>query len=220
MKEVLKDSIKNNRQSITIILICLVVAIIIWFWPNKRNDTKSVDLSEYSSIESICELATLKSFYHNVVVFEEEPEGTDKFINDILFWPFGELTRKGYKQFWLEYSGIVETGIDASKVQITGPDTEGVFDIYLPEAKVLNVYADESSLSEPITEKGLFTTITAKEQSKAFSAAQKHMQEEAENDQALLSRAKRNAQLLFKQYYEGYGEATGVDYSVRWIENP
>lgn len=45
-------------------------------------------------MKSICELATMECYYHNVAKYtEEDAEG-------ILFW-------KKDKKFWIEYSGIV-----------------------------------------------------------------------------------------------------------------
>ena len=218
--KIIKDLIRKYRLSIIIGAIGIVVALLIIFIPGQNGTVTNIDLSEYSSISSICELATLKSYYHNVVMFEQNPSGRDKFFNDVMFWPFGELTKTGYKQFWMEYSGIVETGIDAGQIQINSPDSKGVVQAYVPDAKVINVYADENSMSEPISEKGLFTTITGKDQSNAFSEAQSEMRLEAENDQSLLRRSKNNAKLLLERYIINTGKKMGKDYTVVWLDSP
>ena len=153
-------------------------------------------------------------------MYEQEPNGGNKFVNDVLFWPFGKYTNVGYKQFWLEYSGIVEIGIDASQIKISEPNDTNVVDIYIPNAKVLNVYADESSLTEPLTENGWFTSITGEEKASAFAAAQRAMREEAEEDQSLLAHATANAKLLLEQYIVSIGKETGVDLTVNWIDKP
>ena len=186
--------------------------------PLNSEKHTSIDLSEYSSVRTICELATLKCFYHNVAMYEEEPGGSNKFVNDVLLWPFGGYTKIGYKQFWLEYSGIVETGIDASKIQIHEPNAQGIVEVFVPEAKVLNVYADENSLTEPLSEKGWFTKITGKEKTEAFSTAQNAMRHEVENDQGLLSRAKENAKMLLERYIVNTGKEMGRSLTVVWIE--
>ena len=178
------------------------------------------NLSEYSSVNTICELATLRSFYHNVAMYEKEPDGGNKFVNDVLLWPFGGYTKIGYKQFWLEYSGIVETGIDASKIKINGPDANGLVEVYVPEAKVFSVYADEASLTEPLSENGWFTTISGKEKTEAFATAQAAMKQEAENDQSLLGRSRENAKLLLERYIVNTGKQMGANYTVKWIDNP
>ena len=208
---------KKIMSSVLTGILCSVIAVVILLLPDNTKGTSTIDLCEYSSINTICELATLKSFYHNVAMYEEEADG---FINDILLWPFGVYTRIGYKQFWLEYSGIVETGIDASQIRINGPNAEGIVEVYIPDAKVLNVYADESTLSEPLSENGLFTTITGKEKAEAFSIAQSTMRQEAETDQTLLKRAKENAKLLLERYIINTGKEMGVNLSVTWVEKP
>ena len=209
---------KKNIPSIIAGIICLIAVTGIILFPNTNNKSTRVNLAEYSTVNTICELATLKSFYHNVAMYEKEPDGGDKFVNDYLFWPFGGYTKVGYKQFWLEYSGIVEIGIDASQIQITGPNAQGVVELFVPDAKVLSVYADENSLSEPLSENGWFTTISGKEKTEAFSTAQSAMRQEAENDQNLLRRAKENAKLLLERYIINTGKEMGLNLSVNWVE--
>lgn len=213
-------AVKNKSLRIASIFVCLAVGIGILLIPNNQKTSTQVNLSEYSSINTICELATLKSYYHNVAMYEENPEGGNKFVNDILIWPFGVYARIGYKQFWLEYSGIVETGIDASLIRIVGPNAQGVVDVYIPDAVVLNVYADEGSLSEPLSDTGLFTTITGKEKAEAFSAAQSAMRQEAENDQALLKRSKDNAKILLERFIINTAKGIGTELSINWLDNP
>ena len=212
----------NNKKNIRGIvgLLCLVASLVVLFIPYNKKEANPINISEYDSVNTICELATLKSFYHNVAMYEQNPEGFNQVLNDVLLWPFGGYTKIGYKHFWLEYSGIVETGIDASQVQLRGPDAQGVVDIYIPDAKILNVYADENSLSEPISENGWFTAISGKEKADAFAKAQSAMREEAENDQALMRRAKENAKKLLEQYVIKTGKNIGVNYTVNWLDNP
>lgn len=203
-------------------LVCFVLFLVILFVPVRKKETKPVNLSEDSSINDICELATLRSYYHNVAVYEEKPEGAAKVISDILTWPFNQLLKTGYKQFWLEYSGIVEIGIDfkTDKILTKGPNASGIVDLYMPDAKVLNIDADESSFSDPLDEKGLFTSITAKERSIAYAAAQDKMRQEAENDLALLRRARNNAKIILERYIINLGKEMGANLSVKWNENP
>ena len=220
MKGNIKVTIKKNLPSIIAGMICFIVFICLLVIPGGNSENKTINLSEYSSVNTICELATLRSFYHNVVMYEKEPDGGNRFVNDVLLWPFGAFTQVGYKQFWLEYSGIVETGIDASKIKINGPDAIGQVEVYVPEAKVFSVYADEASLTEPLTENGWFTTISGKEKVDAFATAQAAMRQEAENDQSLLRRSRENAKLLLEKYIVNTGKQMGANYNVKWIDTP
>lgn len=211
---------KNNLSVIAAAILFLAAVIAILLVPGKQDDTKARPWTETSSISEICELATLRSYYHNVVVHEEIPGGAAKVISDILTWPFNQILKTGYKQFWLEYSGIIEAGIDmkADRIRIKSPDENGVVEIYLPEARVLNVDADESSFSAPLDETGLFTSITARERAEAYAAAQDAMRKEAENDQQLMRRATTNARLLIEQYIINLGQELGANYTVRWAD--
>ena len=103
---------------------------------------------DFSSIKSVCELSTLKCYYHNVATYEKNAHG--------LLKVFGS----GYKKIWIEYSGIVNLGIDINKVDISEPDTNNVITIKIPDAEVQSTSLDKSTLSEPLTDKGVFTKIT------------------------------------------------------------
>ena len=220
MKKAVTPAISDYSSSVLAGIICLFIVVGILMLPSAQKTPVPKSFSEYSSVVSICELATLKSFYHNVAMYEKEPDGSDKFVNDVLLWPFGGYTKIGYKQFWLEYSGIVETGIDASQIQVNEPNAEAVVEVFIPDAKVLSVYADESTLTEPLSENGWFTTISGKEKAEAFASAQAAMRQEAENDLTLLERAKENAKILLERYIINTGKEMGITYSVVWIEKP
>lgn len=212
---------KRNRKyisSIVVGIVCLVISIGILLLPNVKKEVPSLELADYTSVSNICELATLKSYYHNVITYEKERDGG--FVNDVLFFPFGAYTEVGYKQFWMEYHGIVETGIDASQIQIHEPDAKGIVEIYIPDAKILNISADDASLTDPLSETGWFTSISGTEKADAFAKAQKNMRQEAENNSSLLNRAKENAKKLLEQYIINTGKEMGQKYTVKWSDKP
>lgn len=216
-----KKMTKTNKKKILgigILAVCFCMSIVILAYPYGQSKKAPESLTEYSSVNTITELATLKVFYHNVTIFEEEPSGGAKFFNNVLMWPFGGVTNVGYKQYWLEYSGIVEIGVDASRIRIGEPNAEGIVEVYVPEAKVLNVYADEASMSEPLSETGLFTKISWEEKVEAFANAQRLMREQAEKDSTALNRAKEHVKTLLKNYIINTGRGMGKEYTVRWIE--
>lgn len=209
MRRDFKKLLKQNAPALLAGLACLAAVACILLLPGPGS-AAPVTLSEYSSVNTICELAALRSYYHNVALYEKQPDGLFKY----------GIAKYGYKKLWLEYSGIVEIGIDASQIQIGAPSPQGIVDVYVPEARVLNVDADESTLSEPITESGWLTPITGEDEAKAYAAAQQAMRTEAEHDEALLRRARKNAQLLLEQYIINTGRAMGVEYTVNWLDSP
>ena len=167
------------------------------------QETEEVD---FSGISSVCELATLKCYYHNVARAESEASG--------LLSIFGV----GYKKIWVEYSGIVEFGIDVSKVTVSQPDENNVVTIAVPDAEVLSVDIDEDSISEPLVESGFLTTVTTEEETATLASAQDDMEETAAANTQLLEQAKERAKELIEGYVKNIGELIGEEYTVQWTD--
>ena len=87
--------------------------------------------ADFSETKAICELATLKCYYHNTSELKQEASGIGKVFGNI-----------GYKKAWIEYDGIVKLGIDASKVKIE------------PNGNKVKVHADHRGSAEE--NRGLF----------------------------------------------------------------
>lgn len=161
---------------------------------------------DFSSIKSVCELSTLKCYYHNVATYEKNAHGLLK------------VFRSGYKKIWIEYSGIVNLGIDINKVDISEPDTNNVITIKIPDAEVQSTSLDKSTLSEPLTDKGVFTKITTEEKTEALSSAQQNMKETAQKDTSLLAQAKEHAKLILQGYINNLGEEFNEEYTIKWVD--
>lgn len=175
------------------------------------EESQTPDFSDIQSgIQDICELATLKCYYHDVTEYERKPSGISKYV------PF----KYGYKKMFIEYGGIVTAGIDASKVQVNLLDDGKTVQIYVPGAEILDVDADKSSMSVPIEQTGVFTEITTQEKLNAFSSAQSEMEKKAAADSTILSQAHSNAKKLIKQYITRIGEQMGHKYVVEWADSP
>lgn len=221
MKE--KRQCKNLKKNLAWVfsVCCLIAAALFILVPANAGNSGESPFAKYCSVEKISELTTLKGYYHNVAVFEKKPEGIEETISTVLLWPLNELIRPGYKRFWIEYNGTIEYGVDANQVQINKPDpSSGIVDIYVPDAKVFNVDGDENSMTMPISETGLLVSISGDDRGVAYAAAQKKMKEEAENDQALMKRAKENVKALLEKYITNLGDGSGVQYKVNWIDSP
>ena len=200
---------KKNVCNYVASFLLIVLAIIILFFSEIEAGEES-NTAEFSDVNKICELATLRCYYHDVAEYEKQPDGLFKY----------GLFQYGYKKFWLEYDGIVEVGIDVSQVQVEQPDENGVVRIYVPDAQILNIGADETSMSDPIAETGVLTSISAEEKAQAFSEAQSMMRTNAESDSSILGQAKNNAKELLKRYVLNVGEQIGQTYTVEWLTTP
>lgn len=175
---------------------------------NRIKAKESVQ-AEFSAVNRICELATLRCYYHDVAEYEEQPE--DRLLHNIFQY--------GYKKFWIEYDGIIEVGVDVSKVKVNEPDKNGVVKIYVPKAEILNIQADLESMRDWISETGMFTKITIAEKSEAFSKAQETMRINAQKDNNILLQAQENAKELLRQYVINVGKDLGEEYTVEWISD-
>ena len=204
------DKIEKRKmiRNIGIFVILILVAILIVIFPKfKKEDISTV---EFSAVDKICELSTLRCYYHDVAEYEKQPDG---------LFQYG-LFKYGYKKFWIEYDGIVELGIDVDKVQVNQPDENNIVYVYVPDARIIDVNADKDTMSDPIVETGKFTSTTTEEKTKAFSDAQKTMRKNAEANNALLKQAKVNAMKLLEQYIVNVGQQMDQIYTVKWLDEP
>lgn len=203
---------KNKKvivQILPVIILFILLLAICLIPNNKKENRQEITFDNFSEVSKICELATLKCYYHNVGEWDKSKDG---------FFNHG-LVRLGYKKFWMEYDGIVRVGIDVYNVKINAPDKNGVVDIYVPEAQILDVSADLASMNNLISDEGWFETITAAEKAELFAEAQSKMKETVAADNSILSQARNNAKGLLRQYVIKVGELTGNNYTVRWLDD-
>ena len=183
-------------------LICTMLLLSFAACANPHADLSTME-PKTSQMKAICELAVMDCYYHNVAKYKlEDAEG-------LLFW-----TKD--KHFWIEYSGIVTLGIDASLVTVEMADS--TVSITIPKAKVLSCSVDPDSLSTDsfIVAKDS-AAVEAADEVAAFAKAQADLEETASQDTALLANAQQRAQALLEDYIFNIGEATGKDYSIKWI---
>lgn len=166
---------------------------------------KETQTADFSGVTSVCELATLKCYYHNVAKAETEVSGV-----------FAKWLKTGYKKIWTEYSGIIEYGIDISQVTVSEPDKNGVVTVTMPDAQVLNVDVDEESLGTPLTDTGFLTSVTTEEKTTTLAGAQEAMEQQAKENTEMLSQAKARAKTLIEEYIKNVGESIGEEYTVEW----
>lgn len=166
---------------------------------------KETQTADFSEVTSVCELATLKCYYHNVAKAETEASGI-----------FAKWLKTGYKKIWTEYSGIIEYGIDISQVTVSEPDKNGVVTVTMPDAQVLNVDVDEDSLGTPLTDTGFLTSVTTEEKTTTLAGAQEAMEQQAKENTEMLSQAKARAKTLIEEYIKNVGESIGEEYTVEW----
>lgn len=169
---------------------------------NNEESNKEME-PQAAQMKSICELATMQCYYHNVAKYMDDDAA------GMLWW-------KKDRKFWVEYSGVVTIGIDTSLVKIE-VDGENVT-ITIPPAKVLGCKVDEQTLTkDSFIVANDSAKVEAEHQTEAFKEAQAKMQEEASNDTVLLANAQQRAQKLLENYVNSIGDCVGKTYSIKWV---
>ena len=191
---------KRKLAALKTSLLAAVLAVMLAACSVQSTQAAVPDLGQ---VRSICSLATLECYYHNVAKFEKEG-------NRILF--FGDKD----KHFWIEYSGVVRFGINAAYVNIEADDTN--LTITIPAAEVQSCKVDSSSLNSDsyIVAKGS-GDITAEDEIVAFEKAQTVLEEQARNDETLLMQAQQRAQTLLENYVTNLGNVVGKQYTIDWV---
>ena len=162
--------------------------------------------AEFGEVKNICELATMKCYFHNVAKVDQKGEG-------IFAW-----TSYGNKKIWMEYTTQVELGIDASQVSIEKPDAKNVVKITVPSAKILTTYTDPDSFEDPLVEAGFLTTVTAADKTTVFNQGQSELENDINANTQLMEQAKDRAKAVIQGYVENVGRQLGQTYTIEWID--
>ena len=174
--------------------------------PSKASmEPGQMQLPDISQIRSICELATLECYYHNVAISTKEK---GKGLPHI-----GEKER----EFWIEYSGVAKLGINISKVSMKMEDKQIV--ITVPKAELLSLsdysFSEDSYISE---DDGLNKNpITSENQTEAVKAAQEDIKRKFAEDDAMLIRAQDRAKNLIENYIIQLGSLSKTNYQIKWV---
>lgn len=169
----------------------------------KQNNNVIVKEPDITQIRSICNLATLECYYHNVA--------KSKKVADSWF--------KKDREFWIEYTGIAKIGIDMSKVnmEISGNNIT----VTLPNAELLDIDIRENDLNEESYIKSadgwIRNKITADDQTAAINSAQIEMSESVKSNKSLLLNAQDRAKELIENYIKKLGEISNIEYQIKWV---
>lgn len=154
---------------------------------------------EISQIESICEMAVMDCYYHNVVKYHVDD--AQKF----LFW-----TRD--KDLWMEYDAVVTLGIDVSLVNLEVKRSKVI--ITIPEATIQSYTVNQDSLNFYTGKKS--AKITADDTLIALDDAKQNLYTEVSNNKDLLHNAQDRAKSLLEDYINNIGNLIGKQYTIQW----
>ncbi len=156
-------------------------------------------------IQSICQLATLQCYYHNVARAVKSPGAGVSH--------FGETET----EFWFEYTAYAELGIDFSQVTMVIVGDQVI--VTLPDAHIIGqIQVLSDSITDPIYQPNAWyrndIEITATDVSESMSNANETIRSSIEDDTALLATAKRRAQELIENYINQIAALSGRNYEV------
>ena len=196
----MKTNIFIKIVSLNILLIVLLTAFS-GCLPEKQT-------ADFSDVKAICELSTLKCYFHNVTEYQKDASGVGKWFGNV-----------GYKKCWFEYDGTVTYGVDASKVRIETPDPKtGVVKVYIPPVTIVGKNIEKDSFSAPITESGWFTNVSLKEENEALAIAQEEMIKAANENDSLKNQAYEIAKKTIENFIVNVGKQIGKEYTVEWLD--
>ena len=185
----------KKKRVIAILLMTIIMA-----GSSVGCSKEKVPEPELTQVRSICNLATVKCYYHNVA--KSEKKAAHVFEKD--------------RKFWIEYTGVANVGIDMSKVDMK---VEGEkVTVIIPSAKLLNKSIDViNKESYFFSADGINKNeITAEDQTKAIDDAQKEMVKEVKANTTVMISAQERAKTLIENYIKQVGKAAGIDYQIEW----
>lgn len=158
-------------------------------------------------IQSICNLATLKCYFHNTA------KGVKEAGTGVSHW--GEKDTP----FWFEYTAQATLGIDGNQVYMVIKDND--ITVYMPHAKILgNITVDPDSTSNPIYRPNAWyrndVEISAADVTKSMSNANDEIRAQISSDKTLLNSAEKRAKDLIENYIAQIMELSGVNYRIHW----
>ena len=183
-------------------IIIIAILILCFMLPGCQQTTPvNIQEPDIVQIRSICDLATLECYYHNVA---KSTKAADSWF------------QKDRKQ-WIEYTGIAKIGIDMNEVKME--ISENNVRVTLPNAKILVIDVYEIDEKSFITsEDGLIKNkITADDQTAAIKDAQNKMEEQVRNNTSLFDNAQIKAKKLIENYIRQLGEISNIQYNITWV---
>lgn len=173
----------------------------------RQNEPLDRQISE-SSIQRICELATLDCFYHNVSKWSKP----------------GNFLGYGAKRLWIEYDGIVRVGVKADQIKISEPDQDGLVAVTIPDAIILDKDLDEESMLEIDSSSPmwgfvpLYSDVSTEERKIALADAQEDMVASASENGMVLDEAQDRAKKIIEKNIVAMGKASGKKYKVKFTD--
>lgn len=164
-----------------------------------------------SQLQYISELATADVYYHSVAKYTEK-DADKGWFNGLIFG----IGKKDMR-FWIEYTGIVKIGIDASKIYTEISDS--TINLYVPKPRVISFEIDSNSLNENsyIIDSNS-AKVKAEDQVKAFELAKNDLIEKVNSNEILLNQIRDKTIKLLSNYINNISTEVGKEYTINILD--
>ena len=171
------------------------------------EDLKDIEfVPDEVQIQSICELATLKCYYHNTAKAVKSA-GTG-------LMHLGEEDTP----YWFEYTAQATFGIDGHKVRVVVDGNDII--VYMPHSRILSIDVDPNSTTDPISKPRTWyrndVHIEAQDITDALAEANINLKKEIMADEKQFLIAEKTAQDLIQNYIDQITAMSGTKYKVQW----
>ena len=179
-------------------MIAVVVIFVVFLFNRFSNDKKEAEIISTSTLEKIInvsELSTFEAVYNGIAVVnnEENPENVD---------------------YYVSYKAKVQAGIDFEKIKVSKDDESKKVVVKLPEIKLDEPMVDIASM-DYIFENKRADTETVSEQ--AYKKCIEDAKKESENEEAIYTLAKQNAENIIKALVNPFIEDMDEKYELMII---
>lgn len=167
-----------------------------------KNNTQDLE-KNLSNIELMGNLVTETVYYHNVASYK-------KLAQNGLLHLFDED-----RETWAEYKGIVELGIDLTKVKINVKGNK--INVFIPKTDIMS-NSTEGDITFYQDKAGWLNgnKVTLADTTEAKARAEQTMQETAQKDTQLLKKSQYRAKYLIEERIKQFSKVSDKQYSINW----
>lgn len=167
----------------------------------------SSDKPELNTIKEICELETLTVKCNDVI---KATKNAGKGWEHVL---------EKDREYWVEYTGVVEMGVNTDETNIKVRNDKVYID--LPEAEVLDVHIEESSINKDsiyVSNDSFINPnkFSAEDQTDIINDAQNQLRTAFEKDKEIKAETTEATKEAIENYIDKLGKSFNVDYEIIW----
>ena len=180
-------------DAILIFLLAASVAVNVWLIRRGASPKiQSLHSTLIRSIRNVKELTTLRQYFQSVVIFKDSKE------------LFGVSLPGTERKFILKYGGVITCGNDLEDIRIAECRETDSVRMIVPRSKLLDIYADMTSVQVYDQKAGFFTSIELSDQNRELANNLEEVRREALHN-GILRHADENTQMFLRSLAASLG---------------